>query len=319
METYFYNYFLTELRKFFLKNSVLVNTLSDILRIEKGAVYRRLRQDVPFTFNEIALISKHLRISLDNLIGLDSQEFVSFQSQLPDFISPQEADYSILEMYIKFLLSMSESENSESVSAINLLPHDLFGDFQYLFLFYLFIWNFLYNKDNMKPFNQISASPEMFRYLKEYSIGMKNFKKTSYIFDNRIFQLIVDEVYYFYNIRLIEKEDVLKIKEDLFSILDYIEKMAITGQFKETGNSVSLFISDIDISTNYTYLESNNIYFSIVKMFLLSSVTSMDKNIFDKMKKWLHSLIKISTLITLTNEKQRVLYFEKQRKIVSEL
>ena len=319
MENYFYQFFLTEIRKIFPKNSVMVNTLADILMIEKGAVYRRLRQDVPFTFNEIAIIAKHLKISLDNVIGVDTQKIIPFQSRLPDFVSPQEADYSMLDIYMKFLRSISESENSEAVSTFNVLPHDLFGEFRYIFMFYLFIWNFLYNKDSMKPFNQISTPPEMFQYLKKYTMIMKNFKKTNYIFDNKIFQLLVNEISFFYSIRLIEKDDVLKIKEDLFSILDYLEKMAITGQFNETGNSVNLYISDIDISTNYTYLESDNSHLSVVRMFLLSSVTSMDENIFEKMKKWLHALIKISTLITLTNEKQRVLYFEKQRKIVDGL
>jgi hypothetical protein len=118
---------------------------------------------------------------------------------------------------------------------------------------------------------------------------------------------------------MIEKSDILKIKEDLFSMLDYLEKIAITGQFIETGNAVNLYISDIDITAHYTYLEAKNMRCSMVKTFILSSVNSLDEQTFEKMKKWIHSLIKISTLITLTNEKQRVLYFEKQRKIVNEL
>jgi hypothetical protein len=118
---------------------------------------------------------------------------------------------------------------------------------------------------------------------------------------------------------LIEKDDIQKIKEDMLSLLDYLEKMAVTGQFEETGNLVNLYISDIDITTSYTYLESENIHFSMIKTFILTSVNSMDENTFEKMKKWIHSLIKISALITLTNEKQRILYFEKQRKIVNEL
>ena len=318
MNDHLYQFFLTEIQKAFPKSSVMVNTLADILRIEKGAVYRRLRQDVPFTFNEIAIIAKHLNISLDSMIGITTRNIIPFQSLLPDFISPQEADYNMLEMYTKFLQSINQSENSETISIVNLLPHELFGDYQHLFLFYLFIWNYLYYNDK-KPFNQISTSPKMNRFLKVYALEMKKFKKTSIILDNRVFQLFANDINYFYNIRLIEKEDILKIKEDLFSLIDYIEKIAITGQFQETGNSVSLYISDIDIATNYTYWESENIHLCMVKMFLLCSVSSMDESTFERMKKWIHSYIKTSTLITLTNEKQRVLYFEKQRKIIDEL
>jgi len=57
----------------------------------------------------------------------------------------------------------------------------------------------------------------------------------------------------------------------------------------------------------------------MIKAFILSYITSFDENTFEKMKHWIHALVKISTLITLTNEKQRVLFFERQRNIVNEL
>jgi len=319
MDNQLYQILLTEIQKAFPKKSVMVNTLADLLRIDKGAVYRRLRQEVPFTFSEIAFIAKYLRISLDSMIGIDMQRTIPFQSRLPNFISPQEEDYGILNFYVKLLQSINQVENSEVASIVNILPHELFGGFQYLFQFYLFIWNFHYNNDKVKPFNQITTSPGIDRFLKNFTMEMKKFKKTYFVFDSRVFRLFVNDIKYFHTIRLVEKEDIIKIKEDLFSMLDYLEKIAITGQFPETGNSISLYISDVEITTNYTYFESMNTHFSMVKIFFLSSVASMDEDIFDKMKKWIHSLIKISTLITLTNEKQRVLYFEQQRKIISEL
>jgi hypothetical protein len=159
----------------------------------------------------------------------------------------------------------------------------------------------------------------MEQLLKDLSTEMKTINRTSFVFDNRVFKLIVNDVNYFFTIRLIEREEVLKIKEDLLSMLDYLEEIAITGKFKETGNSVNLYISDVDITTNYNYIESRNIHLSIIRIFFLSTVTSRDENVFEKMKKWVNSLIKISTLITLTNERQRVLYFETQRKIINEL
>jgi len=309
-----------EIKKTFPKNSLMVNALSEILRIDRGAVYRRLRQEVPFTFNEIAIIAKQLNISVDNLIG-ENHQTIPFQLRLPNYDSPQDSDFYVLDIFIKFLESFNQSEFSETATVSNVLPHDLFGEFRHLLLFYLFVWNYHYNSTNVKikSYHQVSILPKLEETLNEYMMEMKKFDKTCYVLDGRMFKLFVDRVGYFHSIRLIEKEDVLKIKEDLFSMLDYLEKIAITGQFKETGNAASIYISDIDITTSYTYLEAKNMHFSMVKAFILSYVTSFDDNTFDKMKKWIQSLIKISTLITLTNEKQRVLYFEKQRKIISEL
>ena len=319
MDNQLYQELLTEIRKKFTKNSAMVNALADILRIEKGAVYRRLRQEVPFTLNEIALIAKDLMISLDNVIGVEGQRSIPFQLNLPNFIFPQNADYELLNVYLAFLRSINRSENSEMASASNALPYDLSFKFHNLILLCLFKWNFHYNSDKVIPYHQISVFPEMERLMTDCTLEMNHFGKTSYVLDNRIFRLIVDDIHYFNTIRLIEKDDIQKIKEDLFSLLDYLEKMALTGQFQETGNLVNLYISDINITTSYAYLESENIRFSMIKTFILSSVNSTDEITFEKMKKWIYSLIKISTLITLTNERQRVLYFEKQRKIINEL
>ena len=319
MNELFYQALLIEIQKNFSKKSAMVNELVEILRIEKGAVYRRLRQEVPFTFNEIAIIAKHLKISLDNMIGIEVNKSALARLRLPDFISPQEEDYRMFDSFSNFLRKVNQLENSEMVTVSNILPQVLFFEFRYLLIFYLFKWNYHYNNDKVKPFHQIAILPELNKHLSEFAIEIRKFNKFSYVFDSKMFRILVNDIIFFYSIRLIEKEDVVNLKENLLSLLDSLENMAIDGQFKETGKPINLYISDIAITTNYTYVEAGNIHFSMIRAFTLSSVTSFDEKVFEKMKKWIHSLIKLSTLITLTNERQRVLYFEEQRKIIDEL
>ena len=319
METLLYQTLLNEIRKVFPKKSIMVNTLSEILRIEKGAIYRRIRQDVPFTFNEMATVARHLNISLDNLIGIENNKSALFQFQFLDYLNPKELDIYLLNAYIKFLQSISESENSERASIFNVLPHDLFYGFDYLLRFYLFVWNYHLLNTKSKHFREIIIPPEIKKYMNNYMIEMKNITKTFFVFDNGLYRFFVDRVNYFHSIRLIEKDDVLKIKENIHSLLDYVEKMAIAGQYRETGNEVNIYISDIDITTGYTYLETKNTRLSMIRAFIMSYLSSFDEKTFETTKHWINALIKISTLITLTNERQRILYFEKQRRIVNEL
>jgi len=319
MDDQLYQALIAEIQKKFSKNSLMVNALADILRIEKGAIYRRLRQEVPFTFGEIITIAKNFNISLDNFVGIKNNKNVLFQLQLQNFISPQESDYYFFNSYIKFLRSINRSDNSETASISNVLPHDLLYGFDYLLKFYLFGWNYHHSADKSKQYHQIVITPELSTFFNEYTLEMKNFKKTCYVFDNRVFRFFVDRINYFNSIRLIEKEEVSKIKEDLNSMLDYMEKMALTGQFKETGNAVNIYISDIDINAGYTYFESKDIRLSMIRAFILSYITTFDEETFEKTKGAINALIKFSTLITLTNEKQRILFFEKQRNIISKL
>ena len=60
----------------------LANYLTDTLYMGKEAVYRRLRGEVAFTFDEIAVISHNLGISIDQIIGNHLSNRVTFDLNL---------------------------------------------------------------------------------------------------------------------------------------------------------------------------------------------------------------------------------------------
>jgi hypothetical protein len=315
-----YSALLTEIRKRIPQNSRLVNTLVDILLIEKEAVYRRLRGEVPFTFQEIAIIARQMGLSLDAIIGLEEQQGKPFRLKLPDFITPCKEDFMMIDTCIRFFKSFANEEDTEIAEMSTLLPQDLFPRFEYLSKLSIFKWHYYYyNNNQVKPFHEFAVPDIIQEAFKEQYLQTKDIKKTHYIFDNQLCRHVVTDVIYFNNIRLINEEDRQKIKENLFRFLDYLEKLTISGTFEETGNSVCIYISDVDLTATYSYMKARGITFSMVKTFILTSVTSTDEDMFEKMKSWIQSTIRTSTLITLANEKQRVLFFEKQRKIVNQL
>lgn len=60
----------------------LANTLADILCMGKEAVYRRLRGEVSFTIDEVALLSQKLGISIDQIVGSHVSNKVTFDLNL---------------------------------------------------------------------------------------------------------------------------------------------------------------------------------------------------------------------------------------------
>jgi hypothetical protein len=313
-----HNVFIGELKRKIPQNPVLVNMLVDILCLEKEAIYRRLRQDVPFTFYEIALISKKLSISLDNVAGNVMEPCTPLQLRTPDFINSQSVDYLTFSAYANFLKIGKECGDAESAILTNTIPHEFFSGYRYLTRYNIFNWQVHCSKEQPEPFHALAFSEQIENEFHHLFTESK-YVTSHFIFDKHIFRRLVNNINYFNSIRLIEKNDVLKIKEDLLQMLDYIENIAISGVFKETGSPAYLYISDIDITSNYTYVAAGNYKYAFLKTFLLTFATSVDEYFFEKIKNWIHSFIRISTLITVTNEKQRVLYFEKQRKIVNEL
>jgi hypothetical protein len=319
LEDQIYEALLTEIKKKFSKNPLLVNRLVEILFIEKEAVYRRLRREVPFTFSEIATITKNLGISLDNIVGIECEKSRPFQLKLPEFVSPKECDYQMLNSFFDFLRSTREIENTEMGVVTNLIPQDLFSGFDCLTRFNIFRWNYHYHDSLSKTFRELVIPDKIVQGFRTQFEESKNMKSTHYVFDSHIFQYFSNSIKYFQSIKLIEKEDIMKIKEELLQLLNYIEAFSTTGKFKETGNSVYLYIAEARVHVNYCYIDAGDVQFSMIKTFLLTSATSMDRHTFEKMKNWVLSFIKISNLITIAAEQQRILYFENQRKIINEL
>ncbi len=80
-----------------------------------------------------------------------------------------------------------------------------------------------------------------------------------------------------------------------------------------------IYISNISFEATYSYFEANNIQLSLIRVYAINSLTSMDKDFCDLQKEWLLSLKKFSTLISESGEMQRILFFKEQREIVNSL
>ncbi|MDR2765481.1 MAG: hypothetical protein LBB90_10695 [Tannerella sp.] len=296
-----------------------MNKLVNILFIEKEAVYRRLRGEVPFTFHEIVTITKHMSISLDAIIGIESQKSRLLQMRLPDFLNPKKNDMTMIENLIETVGRITEYDNTEMAVLTNIVPQDIFPKFDMLTKYVFFKWQYHYNSSQALSFREVIPPDSVIHAFKTQYTYCKRIKKSSYVFDNQLCRYIVDDINYFRSIRMIDEEEVMRVKEDIFRLLDYLEQVATFGVFEETGNKVSIYVSDVDITNSYTYVKGDNFNVCLLKAFFLTSATSMDEMIFEKTKNWITATLKLSTLITVANERHRVHYFEKQREIVRSL
>jgi hypothetical protein len=316
-----YQDLLEQIRNRIPQNAKLVAKLTDILFLEKEAVYRRLRQDVPFTFEEVITIAQELKISLDSMVGVETKATLPFRLQSMEYGTPIEIDYHLLEKYIHILEEVSLDPSGELSSVTNLLPQTLFAGFQYLYHFYYFKWRYYSVPANQtKTYHEIVFPEQLVRIAEAIFIHSKNVRTTHFVLDSHVFQNFVNDVIYFNSIRLIKDEDVLHIKEDLYRFLDYLENMAVKGFVDNALNRVFIYISDTSIDTSFCYINSHSaIRLCLIWSLIFNSVLTFDEKTLEMIKYGLRSVIKTSILISVTGEKQRMLYFEKQRKIVEQL
>ena len=316
---YFYHEFMSALKEIIPKKAMLSNTIADLLALDKDAVYRRLRGDVNFSFAEMAILSKKLGISLDRLIGIESKLNKPAQIVLTKSINPSELDYRLFNDYINLLKFIKDEPDTQLLESSNAVPLSIYFDYENLTRLYMFAWNLASSFGNALPFHEIIIPERMRLIQKNYSYYSRHIKSTQFLWDRMIFQRMTDNIKFSINLNVIRDEDLSKIKDDLLAMLENLEKLAGTGRFEDTGNKVSIYISDLLIETNHSCIKSKNLHLTQHKTFLLNAISSMDEDVFKEVSHWIFALQRKSTLISVSGEKMRTDYFNTQRKIINSL
>jgi len=297
----------------------MAGALMNMLFIGKEAVYRRLRGEVPFSLDEIATISQTMGFSIDNLLNISSLKSKPFQVKLTEYINPTEADYGQLDEYLNLLASARQDTYTEVGSSANILPQALYLRYDNLTKFFFFRWIYQWEGlDSVKSLDDVKISSRMNDIHKRYVEEAVNVNYTYYIFDFLVFQYLVNEIKYFVSIRFITAEDVAALKEELLRFVDDMELLAAKGRY-ETGNKVQIYLSSINFENTYSYLQTDKISLSLINIFSLNAAASLDSTMFFRLKKWIQSLKRLSTLISESGEMQRVQFFKEQRTLINSL
>jgi hypothetical protein len=295
----------------------LVDKLADILCIEKEAVYRRLRGSVAFSFPEIFKIALAMGFSLDSIAEGIYPVSRPFTMRMIEFLTPLEVDYEMLENFSLSVHHLQEDPNSESGAIGSIIPVSLCTVYKYIYKFYLFKWSCQFiTPEKLQTYDETYATERLNDINKVFVESVRNSPKSIYIFDRRFLEFFVNDIQYFYDIRLISKEDISNLKADLLLFISDLERYAIRGVF-DTGKRVEIYLANIHFESCYNYIDSKNYKLTMIRSFTLSDAYSFDEVIFRNMKQWLYFLKRTSTIISVSNVTERIAFFEKQRAIVN--
>ncbi|MDR1717695.1 MAG: hypothetical protein LBS20_17825 [Prevotella sp.] len=292
--------------------------LMDVLCIGKEAAYRRLRGEVSFTLKEIAILSRQLEISLDDIIGSENKKIIPFHLCMTDFESPSELDYKILQKYID-LIRLSEMDSVSQITvSTNVFPQQIYFYNKSLTKFFLFKWIYENNPIRAVAYHEVKIPEKIQQLFTDSYTAHMQFKTTYFIFDRQLCQYLSSDLEYFFRIGLIRKEDLGVILKETYLILDYMEKIATTGKYSN-GNDVYIYVSQINFNKPCCNMKICEHTVSLIEICSLNGIASTDKKSYQKMDNWLQYRRQLSTLITKSGEIQRVDFFNEQRRILSSL
>ena len=291
----------------------LAEYLADKLALGRESVYRRLRGEIYFTFDEIATLSLDLGFSVDNIIGAKRDEKAIFNIHML-----QDSDYvdiytSKMLEYGQLFRKMSDRPDSKIQVSINTLPYYFHINFENLSRFRIYKW---LHQNQKIGINDKFAGFELPERVKEvhkaFHKDIQQVPEITIIMDNNIFWSAAKDIEYFYKRGLLSDEELQLLQEELLEIVDMLEEVAMKG-VSESGTKVSIYYSSIDLEASYLHFESGDWHFAQVRVFSISAIDSYDDRLCRIQKEWIESLKKYSVLISGSGEIQRFEYMNKQR------
>ncbi|MDR1682979.1 MAG: hypothetical protein LBS25_06295, partial [Candidatus Symbiothrix sp.] len=229
-------------------------------------------------------------------------------------------DFKAMDAYLDLLNRFAASPDAEYMEVTNTLPRSLFTGFPQLARYYVFKRMYQYGgDDDIRSFAQVVPSEKICQIEDSYCSIFKNMANVSYILDSMIFNYLVNDIQYFTSIYLISEKDKELLKSELSSFLSYMSDVASKARFPESENQLNLYISQINIDTNYSYFYSKDIKISRVRAFIKHEMVSTEIEMAVNFKKWLNLKKRSSIQISGVGERQRIEFFMKQRQLVDSL
>lgn len=307
------------IKKSMSNGDTLVSELMDTLCIGKEAVYRRLRGEVAFAFDEIATLSRKFGFSLDSIVGAgnDTQAVFDLRMYDPEF---QIEDYCIkTTSYIENLKKINKSSNSIARFALNSLPFPLLLTYNNLTKLRLYRWIYQSKKSFFSStFSEFEIPERIVELHKVYAKEMSLIQKTQIVLDYNVFSSFIKEILYFFKLNYITQEDVEKIKAELLLFIDDLEEGAMSGQYNGF-RDVQIYISEIDLDSTYIHYECSEVEMALFRLYSMSTIESHNNEVCRIHKEWIDSFKRYSTLITQSGERQRYMYLSRQREAIQNL
>lgn len=295
-----------------------VEYLMDVLQISRKSVYRRKNGELPFSFEEIVILSEKLDFSIDELVAKSNENQAVFMHKTDVLFDPKETFTSMLEKYLDFYKKAAQANSFEGVFTMNRILLIYVLDSTHLFKFFYYMWIHQgYNVPLNFRYSEMDFPPEILALSRKVWEYARHVRSTTVIIDEFIFKNIFSEIAYYYQRELLTTEEYIQLKDELLAYIKKLESIVSLGT-NEYGSNYSVYLSKLSIESNSCYFKINDEMESSFWVFGISPIHTNNKFVFTSHKKWINSLKKYSTLISQSNELLQSKFLNEQYSFIVE-
>jgi hypothetical protein len=299
-------------------NTKSANYIMEILEISRESAYRRIRNEVPFTFEEVRKLSWALHFSIDELIDGSKKETFSFDLQSKAIGLPSNPYVAQYYEYNRYLQRSIQDKNSEMYMLLNEFPPIIWTFSEELFKFNYYQWLHTNSAKHIpNSLSDMTLLPELLA-LREQSVNhLMQLNNVTMIVSPYIYLMVIKSIQYYYQRKLLTVEDLLLLKNAMMDFINLSELLAKNGYFNQD-SKVDFYLSSSNINSNSLFVKYDNVYETHFWIYPNDPLIIKDQEICALHKERILSLRKQSMLITLSNEIVQADYYAKQREYIDE-
>jgi len=293
--------------------------LMKALSLGKESAYRRIKDQIPFTFEEVAIIARDLDLSIDQILGQKVNNNISFYADLNVEQDPMDIYANMLTKDIAFMEKLITSSDLKITAIINRIPLRYFP-FKALFKFEY--CHYLYSIGHiplMMRFSDIAVPHQISSLHEKCTYYFRGLQNITCVLDSMVYSKLIREIQYYHRMGFITEEDLHSLQSELFEILEMYESMLRKGK-SSSGTNYTFYYSHLTLDSSSIFIEYNS---SLSLQFWIypESPVIINNNsmISDVQRRWIDSKIRNSMLITKTNDTQQIEMLRDVYKQISDL
>ena len=268
--------------------------------MSKETAYRRLRNKIPFTIEEVVVIAQCFNLSVDELLDLNSNDNFLFNKDLNINQDPVGIYSGLLRDDIEFMEKLLVSKNIKIAATLNSIPLRFLP---YKSLFKLDYCHYLYSAGKIPftaQFSDIELPPAINDLHDTCAFCFSRLNNITCIVDSMLYSNIINKIHYFYRLKFLSTEDLRVLQSDLFDLLEMYENLLRNGK-NNAGSNYIFYYSFFNIETNLVFFEYDSNCLLQFWIYPESPVVIRNNQQVDIIqKRWIDSKIRNSMLITKT-------------------
>jgi BetR domain len=298
----------------------LIDEIVKLLDISADSVYRRMRGEKPVTLDELHKLCTHYRISLDQLMEIQTGAFM-FQGQPLDSRSFRFDAYLTGALQsMSYMNSFKKKEFYYLCKDSPFFHHFYFKEFA-AFKYYFWMSTLLFFPEFRNKKVSFEEYPDELFQIGRKILDQYNQLDSVEIWNAESLNTTLRQIEYYRDGRMFKSaEDIFRLYEVAEKMMDHLEKQAELGYKFEYGDpdkkplgKFHMYFNEVVLGDNQMLAVLDNLKITYIPHSGANYIMTRDITFCENFYQYLRNLMRRSTLISEVSEKERAKFFKIHR------